>query len=530
MSFPEKKYDTIADNDWAKDIKGDPIHIKNAKSGLKGYYCLGCDKEMQAVKFKNPKHHSYFRHNAHNVDKDKTECVIASKIYRERLAEQILHRLKQLKVPALYKYAPKGTNGQPNLIQESKIINAFKVKSQLSFYEDADGNINYGKNLDIENRYLLIRPDVTFFNEKDEPILFIEFVITHKLPPDKKIKLHRLGIDTVQIIIPKLPENEIEESLKSVRKIKWVYNEIEANTNYVFTPEGDTEGILSIDEDQRRLFEESFKCRTAQINNLIRSINLCLRSKSYRRAERDFESEISRIENATREHKARLDDLERECEQEVYSRFEPLIIESETGTSNIKQQARSIEQKSAELETRYFAKRKVIEQAETELSKNIREHSNLGESTERIRGEYREKEFEIDRDTKSEIDSIGGIKDKIEQLPKQFEQLKINSERDFETEKRRIEESRIDVESKINNFGEYSEEQQRKLEVQFEKFGKQSIEKISKRDVTGDTELSKRIEDVLRAGRISSNYNERLETYERYKSYLKIVRGRAWEK
>ncbi len=70
MDFEEKEINKKDyENDWAKDIKGGGIHIDNAPSGAQGYYCLGCDKEMQAVKFKNPKHQSYFRHHAHNIEK-----------------------------------------------------------------------------------------------------------------------------------------------------------------------------------------------------------------------------------------------------------------------------------------------------------------------------------------------------------------------------------------------------------------------------------------------------------------------------
>lgn len=43
-------------------------------------------------------------------------------------------------------------------------------------------------------------------------------------------------------------------------------------------------------------------------------------------------------------------------------------------------------------------------------------------------------------------------------------------------------------------------------------------------------ELSKRIESVLKAGRISSDYGERQNTYKRYKAYPELARSRAWEK
>uniref|UniRef100_UPI00404AE8F5 hypothetical protein n=1 Tax=Gelidibacter sp. TaxID=2018083 RepID=UPI00404AE8F5 len=531
MSLPEKKYDVEANNDWAKNVKGNHLFIDNAISGRKGYFCIGCDKEMDAViKKKNPNHRSYFRHVPVDIAKDEKPCTFSNREYRETLATDILQRLKSIKVPNLYKYPPRGVEGIPILLEKAKYITANKVKSQLTFYEDSEGAVKFGKNPDVEDRYLLIRPDVVFFDANDIPILLIELVITHKVNEEKKIKLRRLGIDTVSIIIPKSSEQEIEDNFKSSKRVKWEYNGKEADTEYIPVSNGTSEGILEFDADQRSIFEESLKCRKSRLNNTLRTIKKCLQSESYRRAERDLESEISRIENATREHKARLDDLEREYEQEVYSRFEPLIIESETGTSNIKQQARSIEHKSAELETRYFAKRKEFEQEEANISRSIREHSDLGESSEGIRARFRDRKVQIDTESESTTSSITRIKKQIEQLPAEFERLEAEAKSKFESDRGKLETEQKDIQSKIDNFGDHIKEQQRKLEVQFEKFGKQSIERINKRDSTGDSELSKRIETVLRAGRISSNYNERLETYERYKSYLKIVRGRAWEK
>ena len=125
----------------------------------------------------------------------------------------------------------------------------------------------------------MIRPDITFFNEKEEPILLIEFVVSHKIDDKKKVKLKRLGLNTVQIIIPKKPETEIEKALKSRTKVKWVYNEIEANTKYIFISETTDNGVRSIDDDQRDIFEESYKCRASQIKYLIRTVGKALGSQ-----------------------------------------------------------------------------------------------------------------------------------------------------------------------------------------------------------------------------------------------------------
>lgn len=357
MDFEEKEINKKDyENDWAKDIKGGGIHIDNAPSGAQGYYCLGCDKEMQAVKFKNPKYQSYFRHHAHNIDKEKTECVVASRNYRERIASSILNRLKYVKVPTLYKYPPKGEEGLPMFLEESKIITASKVMAELTFYEDVEGNIKWGKNPNIDNRYLHIRPDVTFFDKNEKPILFIEFVITHKLTTEKKVKLSRLGIDTVQIIIPKVPEEEIEKAIKSVRKFKWIYNEIEANTEYVSVSKGNSETLLSFDEDQRKLFEESYKCRASEINNLIRDINKCIRSESYKRTEQLFGSELSRVTSNRQGAEQGLEKLEGSNREKALDRNRP---EEERVRSEISK----IKRRYSDLESRYLKKDRGLEQS-----------------------------------------------------------------------------------------------------------------------------------------------------------------------
>jgi len=242
------------DNDWAKDVQDNAIHISQAKSGAQGYYCMGCDKEMQAVQRQNLKYKSYFRHHVKDVETTKVECVHASRVYREKLAYFYFQRTKTITVPAVYKYPPKGFEGHPMLLQEKKTVIAHKVEKEVTFYEDENGVIHRGKNTNVDDRFLWIRPDAVFFDKEDNPILFIEFVITHKPDTVKLNKLQRLGINTVQIIIPKLPEEELEKTISKVSKVKWAYNEIESNTEYIRIPTGDSEGIPYIDEEQRRLF------------------------------------------------------------------------------------------------------------------------------------------------------------------------------------------------------------------------------------------------------------------------------------
>ena len=309
------------DNDWAKNVEGVERHISQVQSGRKGYTCIGCGKDMEAVKKRNQKHRSFFRHVAIDVSKGEEPCAFSSRNYRETLVKDILQRIKRIKLPALYKYPPKGIEGFPQFLRPAQFVSAVTVRSEITFYEDDNGQILSGKNPEIKERYLHIRPDIIFYNEKDEPILFIELVVTNKVSEEKKITLKRMGIDTVQFIVPRKSEQEIENSLKTTANIKWIYNEIEANTTYSPFSSSDPEGVSYIDEQQKKLFEESYKCRATQIGNLVRSIKRNLESQQYIRTQRNFESEISRIAKATREAEQRLEQMERTAKEEAYSEF-----------------------------------------------------------------------------------------------------------------------------------------------------------------------------------------------------------------
>ncbi|OIQ22007.1 MAG: hypothetical protein BM557_01115 [Flavobacterium sp. MedPE-SWcel] len=514
-------------NDWANKINGDPIHIENAESGLKGYFCMGCNKEMQAVKPREKQ--SYFRHHAFNVDKSNIECVYSSRKYREKLAEDILHRLKELNVPSVYKYPPPGVQGTPNLLMKKSLIQASKVKSQLTFYEDRNGNIQYGKNPEIEDRYLLIRPDITFFDNENNPTLFIEFVITHKLNDEKKIKLKRLGINTIQVIIPKVPEEELEKKIKATLNIKWVYNELEANTKYISTSERKTEGISPVDEEQRKLFTESVDCRSAQIKNLIRSINGLLESQSYRKAEQHFEREISRIEEATANEKSELEQMERQLEREVLSEFEGEELNIIQRRRNLEKEEDWLQQYSSRMGRRYSRKKEEIRGEEKSLSKNIKT-ALKSESTEAgIRTKFESEKERIRRSLEEERERIKLISDYETEKIEFLSQLKRNAQNDFEQRRKELERAKEQIEYKIRNFGEIQKEEERKIIIGEEEYRKEFARQINNRDASGNPELSERINPILKATRFLRNYNERKNTFERYRSHLDIVRKGTWK-
>lgn len=483
---------------------------------------------MQAVKRKNTNYKSYFRHHVKDVDTSKVECVHASRVYREKLAYFYFQRTKKITVPDLYKYPPKGVEGHPMLLQEKETIIAHRVEKEVTFYEDENGLIHRGKNANVDERFLWVRPDAVFFDEFDKPILFIEFVITHKPDTEKLNKLQRLGINTVQIIIPKLPEEELEKTISKVSKVKWAYNEIESNTEYIRIPTGNSEGIPQIDEEQRKLFEESYKCRTAQINNLVRTINRSLESKQYKDTQRLFEQEIQRIEKATREHQPRLDDLQARIESEVYG-------ELEARREQLAERRRELKEAEASLENRYLKRREELTKEQADTDRGIKLRNSIGKTEADIRREFEKEESGInddqkiisrqegyvDNDTREESRFENNFEGKKAELAKEFGDLERAEQEEFNEHKGRLDpenEEQRTLQVEIENS----------LRVEFEGRYKQIIKRISDRDVQSGDELSDRIKTILEIRGFLDSYENEKSTLERYREGVSVIKSGTW--
>lgn len=532
------------DNDWAKDIKGNYVYINDVEKGLKGYYCLGCGGEMLAVKGNMNKHH--FRHHAKDVNRDIRECLIANRQYREKIAKSILNRLKSIKVPRLFKYPPKEVEGSPMLLKEIEIIKAAYTKAELTFYETEEGNIKWGKNPDIDKRYLLIRPDVVFFDKENNPILFVEFVITHKVPPEKIVKLHRIGINSVQIIIPKTSEEEIEKTLKSSRKFKWIYNEVEANTNYIPVSKGSSETILSIDEEQRGIFQKSFSCISTEINGLIRVIKKCIQSEQYRGTKQLFESEISRVEKNRKREEQRLEEMERDSREEAYKRNR---VEEERVRSRYRR-----------LEARYNKKREKLESRRAEIENSFEAHHSDYRANENFQRKIERKESEIKRieelkdkilregklneerirrevqndfdkkieREKSEIKRIDGDRDNVE------ERIRAEIEREIRDIERKIQYLRFQEETVEGSIFEEFREKIEFEEAEIDRFKREEEnfegkvrEEFDREVENSPGKLTKRIRDLLEVRTVICNYNDTKFIEEGYKITRELLKKGA---
>ena len=475
-------------NVYACNVKYEEIHISNAESGRKGYFCLGCKKEMQAVKSNLPNRISYFRHD-HNGLNGEAKCTYKDETYRHKLAKEILLRIKRIKVPALYKYPPYQIQGKPNLIEPAKVIHANIVMAELYFYENEIGEVCWSKSTFTEdNKYLLFKPDIAFFDKNDNPILLVEIVVTHKLSEKKLLDLKRLGIDAVQVTIPKDSPENIEQTFDNTNRTKWVYNYEQERTEFIPASDSTSEGILSIDEEQRKLFEESYKCRTTQINNLIRTISRCMESQQYRGVKGNLESEISRVEENTKGHRRvfeqqrfrygqEIERLRSDIRNRINTKHRERKERFNSEAANFNREERGFHHYYVEENEKFQSgNNRHRERIEPIVSEKFRGKIETIENKSReLEKRYNSKNIEISATTESTANSIRELTDESSTLEGYIER-----ERDFikriTDEKSSIDRTSISVERSKRDELEYGIN----LEKKYEGLGSKLKEKIGK--------------------------------------------------
>ncbi|PZR07148.1 MAG: hypothetical protein DI539_23935 [Flavobacterium psychrophilum] len=511
-------------NVFAFDLKHEPIHISDARSGRKGYFCMGCDREMQAVKSKILGRSSYFRHDPKDVLR-KGKCTYSDETYRHKLAKEILVRLKQIKLPAVYKYPPKGEAGLAYLLKESETLIAHHVEVQRHFYETDNGEISWGSQTEANGKNLLIVPDVIFFNKENEPILFIELVVKHGITDEKKLKVRRLGINTVQVKVPKESPQEIEKSFLTTDKTKWVFNYEQEITDYLRISKGNSEGISSTDEVQRQFYEETFRCRVSQIGNLVRSIKRCLESKPYREIDEAIRSEISRVERNTESNRERLQRIQEEIDDEVYNGLGAKREELRIEENQIFQGENRVLQLFEKVQQRYKRKRESLETEkglyESGVTAELKRSGVTGFT-------FSERKRDIEREIKSEELAITAEQAVISQLeidtrtaPEKNKRLEEGVRRDSakraDDEKSAIER----IEEGRRTISERFEKLRGELTERFNQLRNESSYRIKERNIGGDTELSRRIKELLSIRGLLINYIEENSAYKRNR--------KAWE-
>lgn len=497
---------------FAYDKNRIPLYIMDNQvlSGRKGYVCIGCGAEMEARKGDK---RQYFAHVPSSNNSSLPPCKFRDESYRHKIAKEILQRIKRIKIPSLYKYPPTGIDNYPRLIRKSEFVEASTVKNEIQFYEDNDGEIKWGRNMDFKketNKHLLIRPDVTFFDKKNKPILLIEIVVTNKISSDKYLKIKRLGINTIQIQIPKSSPEYIEKSFSLTKNTEWVYNYEQEKTDYFSLPERTDKGLPSGDEFQRRLssISESYECRAFEINELIRGIRKSLVSERYREVAEGLRREVSRVEENTEKARAELDSLRKQYEESARKSIEAKNEKITRGERELKKEEREFEKQHTDLEGRYYRKKDKLG-TDTVETEEMLETSSGGleqiETKERElesyhRGEVARIEADFEkakRELDTEAEQIEREGERVTSYYKSIEgeirEAGTELEANFEEARRRITSNKIRERKNIQDISE----RRRKLPTELERKEKEFREELEREKVKF-IEDRKRTEEQIR--------------------------------
>lgn len=526
-------------NVYAHDVKNVIKHISEVISGRKGYYCMGCQREMQAKKGDIKSHH--FAHDPKDVD-SKGKCTYSDETYRHKLSKEVLQMIKQIKVPALYKYPPLGEEGTPVKIRDSSTIYAHSVEIELPFFEAEDGQVKWGRKGEFSessNRYLLIQPDVAFFDADDKPVLLIEIVATHKVDIDKLSKIRRLGIDVVQITVPKDSQAEIQGAFYKTNRTKWLYSYEQETTAYVRIPQGNPEGIPPLDEFQRKLLKaaESFECRASQITGLLRAIGKSMGSEQYRIADQSVRDEIRRVERNTEGASAEVRVLQEKYRAAVADQFKPEEESVATATSGVEADKRAVRDRRVDLEARYHRKRKELASEQEayrpgcqpeidKLTRNLAEFGTGGGTLEERKAAIAEKAtrmgltFDEEQETiagatRREQETIDRLRARREGLPDHYRKLEVKVESEFESDTARV---RQQASASGNE-----------LLAKLERDRRESIKAIESESVEGASSICRRIREIIDAGGFLNAIEKEILSIRRMRKAKELLDSRDYK-
>lgn len=397
----------MADQDESESIftattaKGEIIFIGQAQSGKNGYFCRSCGFELVA-KIGTGKYVAHFAHAVRNAEQ-KAQCTFADESYRHKLAKTVLQRIMEVKVPEVLVYSPDRNLKEARRLRAATTVKAHSVGIELTLRLTPDGVLQIGRFETIEleaSGDFHIRPDVIFFDKDRRPILLIELVATHRPDAEKLARLNLIGIDTIQIDLPRDSAEAIEHCFHTTQSTKWLYNHEQANANYAELSQTIGGRIPEFDKIQDQLTREDIRCRTNRIKNLIRGIKRYLDSESNRQATASIEADIERviqegtsIDGQLRRRTESIKQSIRECfkgQVEACSRAEAAL---DTGEGELESEEADVEAKYSEETERVDRDREAIRMRSDPRVKNAeQEVSDVEQSIDDCQRGSRENE------------------------------------------------------------------------------------------------------------------------------------------
>jgi predicted nucleic acid-binding Zn-ribbon protein len=512
-----REQDNHDDHSYALDLQEKIRHISEVERGRKGYICTGCGQDMIARKGNINVPH--FAHDPKDTAK-RGKCTYSEETFRHKLGKEILQRIKRIKVPSLRKFPADGQNGAVYIIRESWFVVANSVEIEMPFYENEQGQILYGRNAewkDDPKKYLMIQPDVAFFDATGKPILLIELVATHKINDDKYLRIRNLGLDTIQVSLPIGPSTVIEETFNKTAHTKWVYNYERENTEYQYVPPRTSQDVLSGDEFEERLvkFERSYKCKLFEINGALRRFRTYLESEQFTSARESINQKIRRTERNTASARKQWRELQERIKAEVSQEFEPERVRLDELESELILEKGEFERSKRDLEDRYKLKDRSLRVEEKtyrptsqdeidDIEERIRQlganPEPLSDRIEKLRaeeGQYEQsikyEEIDIDDQTGATDEKIAGIDNQI---------LTVELETSGLADEYAAIEIRVRAEIKAREDSVRSELKkfEHDLRSKFDRDRDLSVGAIKDRDIKRTPRLNRKIKELVEAG------------------------------
>lgn len=198
---------------------GKTVHISEVENGLRcECICPACGERLIARKGTKVIHH--FAH------KSTVECEYGYQTSLHLVAKDIISKYRQICIPALFLNIPK--SGKRILIEDAQVIQVSEVI--------------------LEKKISDIIPDILLMTNVG--ILILEIYVTHEVDDEKKKKIKRLNIPTLEIDLSKLNRNITKEELaevliKETENKKWIYNGKREQTYTRFVEVSESKKIVS---------------------------------------------------------------------------------------------------------------------------------------------------------------------------------------------------------------------------------------------------------------------------------------------
>ena len=260
----------------AMNKKGERVNI-SVSDKKESYCCIGC--EHIVIPHQGKKNKWTFHHKANN------KCNYSDESLIHKLAKDILFESKCVKT-------------------DIGVINATYVEKEVYF------NLFDGKGF---------RPDIVFYDEEKEPVLFIEIIKTNKPDNAKLDKLRTYGLNTLAIHIG-MYNNDIENLkhiiVEDLSRKDWIIKNSDYGCRFSIQETRKSE-IQILDEDPRKLFNLglSFKCAIKAVKEFTSRVEKIISNERYRAFIEPYKKEYFKSEEDFAKNKRILERITREAEE-----------------------------------------------------------------------------------------------------------------------------------------------------------------------------------------------------------------------